>query len=74
MLWFAVAIYRPTQEGGMLYKQFAPLAVDGDKNTCARVITVKGTLAWWRVILDDIYFIDKIVVYFVPKSTGWLFK
>ena len=46
--------------------------MDGNNHSCAKIIAKKGEFAWWRVFLEEDYYIDKVVIYFKPNSSGWL--
>ena len=46
--------------------------MDGNNHSCAKIIAKKGEFAWWRVYLEEDYYIDKVIIYFKPNSSGWL--
>ena len=70
----SVSFNKPTSQNGIFFKDTSGsgLAVDGNNNSCAKIIAKKGEFAWWRVFLEEDYYIDKVVINFKPNSSGWL--
>ena len=47
-------------------------AVDGNNDTCARIMNVRVP-AWWRVWLDDYFYIHRIIINFNQNTSGSFF-
>ena len=67
-----LAFRRPTFQNGILFKNTSGFAVDNNLKTCATVRSHIEQFAWWRVVLDDSYYITDVNVYFARNYTGWL--
>ena len=63
-----------TSQNGLLFTETSPLAVDGDKDTCTKVLAHNGEKAWWRVFLGDVYDISDVSIFYDPKAFGQFIK
>lgn len=65
-----VLLNKPTYQSGVLFHETSTFAVDGNYDTCTQVYAGKGKLAWWRLVLSDLYDIDFVRIIFKANSSG----
>ena len=66
----SLSLKKPTSQNGILFQETSHLAVDGNVSTCTKVLEKKYQIAWWRVSLDDIYYISNVTIFYDPNDSG----